>query len=157
MQTTQSVFLIETHLFICRVYFVPKITSYCVMYRKILLFLKMYSLFCSVRYQLLILLSVIFSHILLFLPHLMLFQPIEPTVVQKQTEDHFSGYLDSQWICDNRFLCYLHRGLCSRISGISGLTRELHVVLDSRLVRTDNALVWKQVYFQKREFHAENR
>lgn len=35
-----------------------------------------------------------------------------------------------RWICDNRFLCYLHAGLCSQIAGISGLTRELHIVLD---------------------------
>lgn len=62
------------------------------------------------------------SHILLSWPRLMLFQPIEPTVTQKQTEDHFSWYSEPQWICDNRFTCYLHRGLYSQISGISGLT-----------------------------------
>lgn len=45
-----------------------------------------------------------------------------------------------RWICDNRFLCYLHTGLCSQISGISWLTRELHIVLNSAAVRADNAL-----------------
>lgn len=47
---------------------------------------------------------------------------LKPTVIQKQTEDHFSWYSEPQWICDNRFTCYLHRGLYSQISGISGLT-----------------------------------
>lgn len=42
------------------------------------------------------------------------------------------------------------KGLCSQISSISGLTRELHIVLDSQVVRTANALGSNQVYLQKR-------
>lgn len=46
------------------------------------------------------------------------------------------------------FLCYLHRGLCSQISGIRGLTRELRIVFDTHVVWTDNARVSKLVYLQ---------
>lgn len=63
------------------------------------------------------------GHIYFSSTHMLLFQPTEPTVAQKQAEDHFNWYLLPQCICDNRFFCYLHRGLCSQISGISGFTR----------------------------------